>query len=47
VLSVGEVRAHMRILQAKLGIPEQPAADTRLRLVERAFTDGLISERDF
>jgi DNA-binding CsgD family transcriptional regulator len=47
VLSVGEVRAHIRVLYAKLGIPEEPAAETRVRLVQRAFADGLISERDF
>jgi len=46
VLSVGEVRAHIRVLYAKLGIAEQPRAETRVRLVERAFSDGLITDRD-
>jgi pSer/pThr/pTyr-binding forkhead associated (FHA) protein len=46
VLSPGEVGAHLRVLHAKLGVPEQPPHDARTRLVERAFADGLISERD-
>ncbi len=46
VLSPGEVRAHLRVLHAKLGVPEQPQHDARARLAERAFADGLISERD-
>jgi pSer/pThr/pTyr-binding forkhead associated (FHA) protein len=45
-LSVGEVRAHLRVLHAKLGVEELPQAETRARLVERAFSAGLISERD-
>ncbi len=44
-LSVREVRAHLRVLYAKLGIQE--GEGSRLRLVERAFSDGLVSERDF
>lgn len=45
-LSVGAVRTHLRVLYAKLGVEEQPQNETRVRLVERAFSAGLISERD-
>jgi pSer/pThr/pTyr-binding forkhead associated (FHA) protein len=45
-LSVGEVKTHLRVLCAKLGVTEQPQNETRVRLVERAFSAGLISERD-
>jgi hypothetical protein len=45
-LSVGAVKTHLRVLYAKLGIDELPQNDTRVRLVERAFSAGLISERD-
>jgi pSer/pThr/pTyr-binding forkhead associated (FHA) protein len=45
-LSVGEVRAHLRVLTAKLGVEEVTPAETRVRLVERAFSAGLISERE-
>jgi hypothetical protein len=47
VLSVGEVRTHLRVLYAKLGIEELPRSVKRVRLAERAFSAGLISERDF
>lgn len=46
VLSVGAVRTHLRVLYAKFGIEELPQNATRVRLVERAFSAGLISERD-
>ena len=46
VLSVGEVRTHLRILCAKLGITNPSTQDTRVRVVERAFSAGLISEQD-
>ena len=46
VLSVGVVRTHLRVLCAKLGVEELPQNETRVRLVERAFSAGLISERD-
>ena len=46
ILSVGEVRTHLRILCAKLGITNPSAQDTRVRVVERAFSAGLISEQD-
>ncbi len=45
-LSVGAVKTHLRVLYAKLGIEQLAQNDTRVRLVERAFSDGLISERD-
>ena len=46
ILSVGEVRTHLRVLYAKLGIDGPPDEQTRLDLVERAFSMGLVSERD-
>ncbi len=46
ILSVGEVRTHLRILCAKLGITNPSTQDTRVRVVERAFSAGLISEQD-
>jgi pSer/pThr/pTyr-binding forkhead associated (FHA) protein len=45
-LSVGAVKTHLRVLSAKLGIQELPQNETRVRLVEQAFSAGLISERD-
>jgi FHA domain len=45
-LSAGVVRTHLRVLYAKLGVDESPEGDARVRLVERAFASGLISERD-
>jgi hypothetical protein len=45
-LSVGAVRTHLRVLYAKLGVEELPQNEARVRLVERAFSAGLISERD-
>ncbi len=45
-LSVGAVRTHLTVLYAKLGVEQLPQNETRVRLVERAFLAGLISERD-
>jgi DNA-binding NarL/FixJ family response regulator len=45
-LSVGEVRGHVRVLHAKLGFTAQPTPETRVRLVEHAFSQGLITESD-
>jgi pSer/pThr/pTyr-binding forkhead associated (FHA) protein len=45
-LSAGAVRTHVRVLHAKLGVEELPQSEARVRLVERAFSTGLISERD-
>jgi hypothetical protein len=46
VVSAGAVRTHLRVLYAKFGIQGPPSDATRVRLVERAFAAGLISERD-
>ena len=45
-LSVRAVKTHLRVLSAKLGVEELLQNETRVRLVERAFSAGLISERD-
>ena len=45
-LAVGAVQAHLKVLYAKLGVEDGPASEKRVRLVERAFSAGLISERD-
>jgi pSer/pThr/pTyr-binding forkhead associated (FHA) protein len=46
VLSVSEVKRHVRVLYAKLGIEGAPGPETRVRLAERAFSAKVISERD-
>jgi pSer/pThr/pTyr-binding forkhead associated (FHA) protein len=46
VLSVGEVRSHLSVLYAKLGIDPGPQSEPRSRLAQVAFATGLISERD-
>jgi pSer/pThr/pTyr-binding forkhead associated (FHA) protein len=46
VLSLGEVRAHLKVLCAKLDLDGAPGMEMRARLVERAFSTGLVSERD-
>ena len=46
VLSVGEVKTHLSVLCAKLAVEQLPPDEMRTRLVERAFSAGLISERD-
>ena len=46
VLSVGAVKTHLGVLYAKLGVEQLPQSDMRVRLVEQAFSAGLISERD-
>jgi pSer/pThr/pTyr-binding forkhead associated (FHA) protein len=46
VISVGVVRTHLSVLCAKLAVGELPQNEARVRLVERAFSDGVISERD-
>ena len=45
-LSVGAVKTHLRVLYAKLDIEELRQNEMRVHLVERAFSAGLISERD-
>ncbi len=46
VLSVGAVKAHLKVLHAKLGVAELPQNETRVRLVERALSAGLVSDRE-
>jgi hypothetical protein len=46
VLSVNEVRRHVAVLFAKFDVQGSPAIETRVRLVERAFATGTISESD-
>jgi pSer/pThr/pTyr-binding forkhead associated (FHA) protein len=45
-LTAGGVRTHLEVLCAKLGVEQLPESDIRVRLVEQAFSAGLISERD-
>jgi pSer/pThr/pTyr-binding forkhead associated (FHA) protein len=45
-LSVDAVKTHLRVLFAKFGIEALPQNQKRMRLVERAFYSGVISERD-
>ncbi|MBV8431878.1 MAG: FHA domain-containing protein [Solirubrobacterales bacterium] len=45
VLSLAEVRGHLEVLCAKLGIEPLPLGDRYARLVERAYAQGLTSER--
>ena len=45
-LSVDEVRTHLMVLFAKVGVEELPQEQRRIRLVERAFYGNLISERE-
>jgi hypothetical protein len=46
VLSIDAVKTHLRMLFAKFGIEHLPQNQKRMRLVERAFYHGVISERD-
>ena len=46
-LSVGVVQTHLSVLRAKLGVEGPPGHETRVRLVERAISAGLISDGDF
>lgn len=43
VVSVAEVRGHIKVICAKLGVGELPQTEARARLVERAFAEGLVS----
>jgi hypothetical protein len=45
-LSVDAVKTHLRVLFAKFGIEKLPQNQKRIRLVERAFHGGVITERD-
>jgi FHA domain len=46
VVSVAEVRGHLRVLYAKLGLEEVPETQARADLVKRAFATALISPPD-
>jgi FHA domain-containing protein len=45
-LSVGAVKGHLTVLYAKLGVDALRRDDTRVRLVERALTAGMVADRD-
>jgi hypothetical protein len=45
-LSVDTVKTHLRALFAKLGVEHLPQNQKRIRLADRAFETGLVSERD-
>lgn len=45
-LSAGVVKTHVSVLCAKLGVGAQSRNEVRVRLVELAFSQGLISESD-
>ena len=46
VLSGNEVKRHLRVLYAKFAVVGLPEAEARVRLAERAFSAGMISETD-
>jgi pSer/pThr/pTyr-binding forkhead associated (FHA) protein len=46
-VSVGTVKTHLRALFEKLGVEQLPQNQKRIRLVERAFDSGLVSQDDF
>lgn len=43
-VSVGTVKTHLRALFEKLGVEQLPQNQKRVRLVERAFDSGLVSQ---
>ncbi|MBV9310531.1 MAG: FHA domain-containing protein, partial [Solirubrobacterales bacterium] len=45
-LSIPEVRTHLGVLYAKLGVEKLPDQERRVRLVEVSLFGGLISEQD-
>ena len=45
-LSVDAVKGHLRTLFAKFGVDELPQMQKRLRLAERAFQTGVVTERE-
>jgi pSer/pThr/pTyr-binding forkhead associated (FHA) protein len=45
-LSVGTVKTHLRALFEKLGVEQLPQNQKRIRLAERAFDSGLVSDDD-
>jgi DNA-binding NarL/FixJ family response regulator len=46
IVSVSEVRTHLRVLCAKLGIGDPAAPNARVRLAEMAFAGGYVTEGD-
>jgi pSer/pThr/pTyr-binding forkhead associated (FHA) protein len=46
-VSVGTVKTHLRALFEKVGVEQLPQNQKRIRLVERAFDSGLVSQDDF
>jgi hypothetical protein len=46
IVSVSEVRTHLRVLCAKLGIGDPTAPNARVRLAEAAFAGGYVTEGD-
>jgi pSer/pThr/pTyr-binding forkhead associated (FHA) protein len=46
VVSVREVTTHVAVLCAKLGVAGRTRNETRVALVDEAFSAGLVSERD-
>ena len=45
-LSVDAVKGHLRTLFAKFGVDELPQMQKRVRLAERAFQTGVVTERE-
>ena len=45
-LSTSAVETHLSVLYAKLGVEQLPGDETRIHLIERALSAGLISQRD-
>ena len=45
-LSVDAVKGHLRTLFAKFGVDELPQMQKRVRLAERAFLTGVVTERE-
>jgi pSer/pThr/pTyr-binding forkhead associated (FHA) protein len=45
-LSASAVKTHLSVLHAKLGVEQLPGGESRVQLVQRAFSAGLITQRD-
>lgn len=45
-LSASAVKTHLSVLHAKLGVEQLPGDESRIHLVQRAFSAGLITQRD-
>jgi pSer/pThr/pTyr-binding forkhead associated (FHA) protein len=44
-LSISAVKTHLSVLSAKLGVEQSPGEESRVHLVQRALSAGLISQR--